>query len=358
MASTESVQLSIASSLYPAIPASHDIGRESHLISGNGDLKEWDYVKYPDAECGKTKFAIKCKDEYQCDYPFDLIPWDCTRLLCPVCYKRALTRAANKATDHVWSTLSELKSAIPEIGWRISSVIISVPRELWHLEFDDLKKKFRRSLKHLGTENVAAILHLWRFRNTATGEETESVPWKEYKENPGLYEKVVQPHFHCFVIGKMVKSPKYFQDSGGWVYKKKRSKHGALNRKDVFRISHYALSHASISTTRKRQYVAYYGLFHSIGVIEKTTTLEPVICPKCNNQRVIRTEFHNWIAGVDYYGLEEPAVKAIVHRKWAFRGKWQRWVGGLKSRDLDCGLDFSGVEAPTKAIDYVEFDDV
>jgi len=67
-------------------------------------------------------------------------------------------------------------------------------------------------------------------------------------------------------------------------------------------------------------------LFHSIGVIETTKDFEPVMCPKCNNQRVMRTEFHNWVAGVDTYGLEEPAVKVTVHRKWAFRGKWERWI--------------------------------
>ena len=74
------------------------------------------------------------------------------------------------------------------------------------------------------------------------------------------------------------------------------------------------------------------------------------MCPKCENQRVQRTDFHNWIAGVDYYGLEEPAEKMIVHRKWRLRG--------IDYGDLDCGLDFTGIEAPTKAIEYVELDDL
>jgi len=353
---SESEQLSITEALYPAIPASHQHARESFLFGGEGNLKEWDPVKYPGAECGKTKITEKCDDKHNCDYPRKLIPWDCTRLLCPICSPRAITRASNKATDHIWSTLSELKKAAPHIGWNVSSVIISAPQKFWNLEFDDLKKVFRKSLKHLGTENVAAILHLWRFRNNTTGEESDSIPWKEYRTNPDNYQKILAPHFHCFVIGKMVKSPKYHQDSDGWIYKKKRNKRGTLTRKDVFQIAHYAFTHASISTTKKRRYVAYYGLFNSIGVIDKRVDYKEIICPKCKNQRVHRQDYHCWSSGVDTFGLEEPAVKPIVHRKWAFRGDWQRWIPNVVFKDLDQGLDFTGIDAPFKEVEYVGLD--
>jgi hypothetical protein len=343
--------------LYPAIPAKHEDEREEFLLPCEGEVKDdW---KHPEAECGKTKIVRDCGKDSNCDYPKELIPWDCTRLLCPVDGKRALKRAANKSKTHIWATLSELKMLVPWIAWMLSSVIISVPPELWYLEFDDLKRMFRKSLKVLGTENVAAILHLWRFREKATGKEVEpnSVSWKKYEKNPEAFERVLSPHFHCLVLGKMVTSSKYYKDSGGWVYKKKGDR---LNKKDVYRIVYYALSHASISTTKRRQYVAYYGLFNSLKEIddEKHIDFEPIMCPKCNKQRVDRTVYHRWVAGVDTFGLEVPAVKMIVHRKFAFREKWQRWVPAVKFRDLDGGLDFSGYDAPVKEVEVVDLDDM
>lgn len=315
--------------LYPAIPAKDEGRIERFCLPSEGKVRDWS-EKHPDAECGKTKYTIKCKEESRCDYPVDLVPWDCGRLECPVCYPRALKRASNKARDHIWNTLLEVKEAVPQIGWIISSVIISAPPEIWHMEYDDLKKRFRKSLKKLGTENVAAIMHLWRFREIATGEEIEpnSVAWRRYKRNPSAFERVKQPHWHCFVIGRMAASSFYFKKTG-FVYKKKANGRTgySLTKKDVFRITYYALSHAAISLTQKRQYVSYYGLFNSLQVVEEIPEYQEVICPKCKQPRVKRAEFHFWIAGVDIYGLEEPYSRKRVRRKWEFRKNWQRWLG-------------------------------
>ena len=262
--SIESSQLTIASSLYPAIPVNHDVQEVTEFIlPSEGSVKEWDQLKNPDAECGKTKYTIKCKDEHNCDYPVELIPWDCKRYECPVCYGGALKQGAIGIREHVWNTNIEMKKAFPGTRWIISSVIISAPRAIYDKSYENQHRHLRNSLKHLGTQNVAAIYHRWRYRNTATGEEFEKVPWKEYKENPGLYERVISVHWHCFVIGRMVKSSEYFKNSGGWVYKKMKNDRDtyALRLKDIYQIAYYALSHHAVSTTRRRHAVHYYGMF-------------------------------------------------------------------------------------------------
>lgn len=347
--SQESYQLSIASSLYPAIPVNHE--QERFILPSEGETKEWDQLKYPGAECGKTKFTIKCKDEYHCSHPVDLIPFDCERYECPVCYPSALKQGAVGVREQVWNTLIEMKKAFSGTKWMVSSVIISAPKEIYDMDYEKQHYALRKAIKELGTQNVSAIYHRWRYRNKATGEELEKIPWKEYNENPDLYERIISIHWHCFVIGRMVKSPAFFEKTG-WVYKKMKTDSGSwyINKKDVYQIAYYALSHAAISTTVRRHAVHYYGMFWRLTVIEKRYTTEPVMCPKCNNQRVIRTEYYRWVAGVDVFGLEEPAVKMIVHRKYRLRG--------VDYGDLDDGLDFAGIDAPVKEVEYVDIKDV
>lgn len=345
MENTESLQLSITKALYPAIPANHEQGIEEFILPGEGEIKFWDNAN---AECGDTKYTIKC--EGACDYPVDLIPWDCGRYECPVCHPRALNRGAVGIREHVWNTLVEMKKAYPRTKWSISSVIISAPAEISLMSYEKQHYYLRKAIKHLGTEDVAAIYHRWRYRDNVTGEEVEEnqVRWREYELNPDRYKRVLGVHWHCFVIGRMVKSNKFFEDSG-WVYKKKRSKHGSgLRKKDIYRIAYYALSHAALSTSKRRHATHYYGNFWRLHVVDKRLEFVEVICPKCNNQRVRRTDFHDCYT--DTFGLEVPAVEVIVHRKWRLRG--------VDYGDLDAGLDFTGYHAPVKEVDYVELDDL
>ncbi len=356
----KSEQLSINSSLYPAIPLNDEQGMtstrsqiEAFLIPGNGKALIWDQVKYPGAECGKTKYTIKCDDKHDCDYPVELIPWCCNRYECPICYPAAVKQGAVGIREHVWNTLLEMKKAFHRTKWIVSSVIISAPQEFYDLDFDKLHYYFRGSLKHLGTKNVASIFHMWRYRDKTTGEEMEKVPWNLYKANPGNYQKIVAPHWHCFVIGKMVDSPIYHQKSGGWIYKKMKSdttESYRLTKKDVYNIAYYALTHAAISTTRRRHAIRYYGMFWRLTITEKRVDYEEIICPKCEHQRVQRQEFHDWLCGVDTWGLETPAVKMIVNRTYALRG--------IEYGDLDDGLDFQGYYAPIKEVDYVDLSDL
>ena len=346
---TEPQQLSIASSLYPAIPANHERKEgEKFILPSEGEVKEWDN---PEAACGETKYTIKCKDEYSCKHPVDLVPWDCGRYECPVCYKRALVKGAVGVREHVWNTLLEMKKVFPRTKWFLSSVIISAPREVHDLDYDKQHYYLRKAIKHLGTSDVAAIYHRWRYRNLETGEELEKIPWKEYQSHPDRYKRVLSPHWHCFVVGRMVKSPIFFEKTNGWVYKKMKTDNGSyvLKQKDVYQIAYYALSHAALSTSKRRHATHYYGNFWRLTVTEKRYTTEPVICPKCNNQRVRRQEYRN-MYGDDCHGLEEPAVKLIIHRKYKLRG--------CDYADLDGGLDFTGYHAPVKEVEYVDIKDV
>jgi len=352
METVESYQLSITSSLYPAIPVNHEREEgDNFILPAEGEVREWNQYEYPEAECGKTKFTIKCKDEYHCDHPVDLIPFDCERYECPVCYQSALKQGAVGIREHVWNTLVEMKKAFPQTKWLVSSVIISAPEEIYELDYEKQHEYLRKAIKKLGTHNVAAIYHRWRFRSRVTGEVLESVPWKEYKAYPERYEKILSVHWHCFVIGRMVTSPEFF-DATGWVYKKMKTDRGtwSVGLKDIYQIAYYALSHHAVSTTRRRHAVHYYGMFWRLTVVSKQYTTEPVVCPKCNNQRVRRTEFHFWYAGVDSFGLEEPAVKIMVHRKYALRG--------IDYEDYDCGLDFAGIDAPVKEVEWIDIDDL
>ena len=329
--------------LYPAIPANHECEEEANFIlPSEGEVFYWDTEKYPKAECGTTKITRKCKDSgelFGCDYPVELKPWDCGRYECPVCYPRALVKGAVGQREHVWNTLLEMRKAFPQTKWFVSSVIISAPKEVNASDYEQQHYELRKAIKKLGTQNVAATYHRWRFHNKATGEVTESVPWREYKRNPDMYEKVVSVHWHCFVIGKMAKSDKFFEDTG-WVYKKMKNDRGtySLTPKDIYNIAYYALSHHAVSTTRRRHAVHYYGMLWRLTVVSKRYTKEDDICPKCGLQRI----------DVDWLGLETPAINLILHRKYKLRG--------IDYGDLDGGLDFTGIEAPVKEIDYVEID--
>jgi predicted RNA-binding Zn-ribbon protein involved in translation (DUF1610 family) len=362
MSDLESHQLSIATSLYPAIPANHEYEIEEFILPKEGEVKDWDI---PDAECGKTKYTEKCPEDSSCDFPVRLIPWDCGRYECPVCGDRAITRGAMQVRNKVWATLQLMKKAFPFVNWMVSSVIISAPPEIYDLDFDEQHHELRKALKGLGAKGVAAIYHRWRYRDMITGEIHQEIPWREYVKNPDRFKRVLGVHWHCFVIGRMV-DPDTFYDATGWVYKKMKSESTnswELTQSDIYRISHYALSHTAISTSVRRHATHYYGYMWRSSVLEKWYDQKPIMCPKCNHQRVLRTEWHNWVAGVDTFGLEEPAVKLVCHRKWVLRGhpgvEWTDWNSNeLPPDELDGGLDFSGYDAPVKEVEVVDLDDM
>lgn len=367
MSNLETQQLSIATSLYPAIPANHEV--EEFNLPAEGEIKY--YIEEVDdefglrrtAKCGDTRHVETCKKEHACDFPVVLHPFDCGRYECPICWKSAVKKGAIRIRNKVWATLQLAKLAMPRIKWSISSVIISAPPELYDLDYDKQHAVLRKALKKLGARGVAAIYHRWRYRRLSTGEEIEEsdkVAWKEYKEHPERFKRVLGVHWHCFVLGKMIESDIWY-DKTGFTYKKMMSETTnsySLTQGDIYKIAHYALTHCAISTTKNRNATHYYGWFWRSTVLKKWYESEPVICPKCNNQRVLRCVYHDPYYK-EIFGQETLAVKMIAHRKWGLRGfegvEWTAWNSNkIPDEELDGGLDFTGIDAPVKEVELVD----
>jgi hypothetical protein len=266
--------------------------------------------------------------------------------------------------NKVWATLQLVKKAIPNINWSVSSVIISGPKEIYELDYDKQHERLRKALKKLGALGVAAIYHRWRYRDLETKKVHDQIPWREYEKNPDRYKRVLGVHWHCFTIGKMIDSP-VWQRETGFVYKKKKSETTnsyALTQNDIYQISSYALTHHALSMTKRRHATHYYGVFWRSSIAKKWYDTEPDMCPKCDTQRVDRIAFHDPCYKT-VFGQEEPAVNRIYHRKWVLRGypnvEWTDWNSNeIPDMDLDGGLDFSGIYAPVKEVEWIDIDDL
>ena len=187
METTESLQLSITSSLYPAIPANHECERERFMLPGEGEIKVFEKLVELDgglrlnAVCGDTKIVRDCGINSKCDYPIELIPFSCGNYECPTCNKKAVARGAMTTRNKVWATLQLVKKAIPNINWSVSSVIISAPKEVYDLNYEKQHEYLRKALKKLGALGVAVHYHRWRYRDLETGKVHDQIPWREYE---------------------------------------------------------------------------------------------------------------------------------------------------------------------------------
>lgn len=272
-------------------------------------------------ECGTTKYIIGCSDD-GCDYPRKLVPHTCNRAECPVCSDNWRKRAANRLRDNVWNTLLLAKRYVDD-KLTLSSVVFSVPPDLYGLDYDDICREFGKKVKLSGALAVASIFHCWRYRDVVTGSEMESVSWKVFSANKERYERVWSPHFHCIVLGKLVVSSIFYRKTDGWVYHKLRNKRRntyVLDRRDVFRIVFYGLSHVAISLDKRRQYIRYYGLFRKSKVVDENVEYEQMFCDKCVRPlKVTYVKFTDYSSGTVVDGLVEDYYKKIVKRIWALR---------------------------------------
>lgn len=309
MESTKLEQSSLHYLLYPAITASYV--SERFILPGEG-------VEYE--ECGKTKMVIKCPNPH-CDYPVELKPHDCTRPECPICWPRWAKRATRKATEKIMHCLMLAQEHVnPDFS--LSSVVVSVPDTVL-FDYDSLKSAFRKVQKYLGTNHIAAVLHLWRFHDKE-GNELESVKWREFEAHPELYTRTISPHFHCIVMGRLANSNKFYEKTG-WVYKKLG---GFLKHHDVFNIIYYALSHTAISLDHQRKTIDYYGLTRRTRIVSETVDWEPVMCPNCGVQLEV-TYPYDWLnityfnleCGEELLGVTEPYNRLVVTRTWEIAPK-------------------------------------
>lgn len=264
-------------------------------------------------ECGRTKMAVSCKNG---DYPVKLIPHDCGRPECPVCSSRWVKRTALRSTEKIMASL-DLSKQLVNPNFSLSSVIISPPENLWNADYDTLKASFRGIQGKLGTNHIAATLHLWRFRDlTKDGEILEAIPWREYQAHPERYVRIISPHFHCIIMGQMTNSKRFYEKTG-WVYKKLG---GYLSESDVYGIISYALSHTAISLDRQRKTIDYYGLIRRTRIESEEIEWEPVMCPFCGLQLQITHLYDRIALGENINGLTEPYYRKVVTRIWSLGG--------------------------------------
>jgi hypothetical protein len=294
MESESNPQSTLMSHLYPAITASYI--SERFILPGEG-------VEYE--ECGKTAMVIDCPNG---DYPITLRPHDCTRPECPICWPRWAKRATRKAVEKIMHAL-DLGREHVNPDFSLSSVVVSVPAGLF--DYDSLKEEFRKIQRHLGTNHIAAVLHLWRFRDPE-GNELESVRWRQFEEHPERYVRILSPHFHCIIMGRLANSDKFYEKTG-WVYKKLGSN---LSRESVYNVIYYALSHTAISLDRQRKTIDYYGLIRRTRIVEERVEWEPVMCPNCGAQLQITYKYDKIALGENVNGLTEPYFRKVITRKW------------------------------------------
>jgi hypothetical protein len=268
---------------------------ERFVLPGGGESYE---------TCGTVRYHVNCVDEQK--WLYDALE-HCDRPECPTCFLKWLKRASSRATEQVWQ-IKEL--ARKEIYYRLhlSSVVLSTPQDLWDSDMTDLWHQFRRAIRRLGTVDVAAVLHLFRFRDSAGNE----ISYKSYIENPSKYHVVRQPHFHCIIMGRLVKS-KDFHARTNWVYVKLG---GHLSREDVYNIIHYALSHTAISLDRQRQLIHYYGLFKKARIGSINIEIKPVLCPDCKGPTERHYVIDKIVDGVPCPGFHESHYQTIIHRTW------------------------------------------
>lgn len=324
----ESQQLSLHESLYAPIPLV-DLG-ENWELPTDGEKKEWDDPLNPDAECGKTKIVRSCSSNSE--HPRELKPWDCCRPECPECGDRWCKRNARRAKELILNALM-LAQLYMFSGLKLSSIVISVPQSLYHLTYDALQREFGKALKFLGTSHLARIFHPYRFRDKDGNEQEIKIPWRQFKAQGGY--RVWSPHFHCLVIGKLIKSDVFckrtLENLGhGWIYHKfnvdENGKHLDLNDEDVYNILYYAFTHCGISTTKERKTIVYYGVFRRTYIIDETRELVPALCEVCESPMQDTFHYHVLANGEDMFGLTQPAMKLVITRTWGLRPKKRRRV--------------------------------
>jgi len=298
--------------LYPAIPTNHFWDNQFSL-PGEGIVGE---------DCGKTKMIISCSND-SCEFPRELIPHDCKSPTCPICWPRWCKRATNRATEKIWETLELAKKGIDK-GFSVSGVVVSCPESMSEMAYDDLQDQFRKTSKKLKAVGIAATLHLWRYRND-NGEMLEAIPWKEYESHPTAFVRVRSPHWHCWTMGRLIDSDMFFEKTG-WIYKKffsESTNSFQLARNDIWNSVYYALSHTavSISSTRKRHAMRYYGLFWRSKVVEEVIEWEEVKCPFCNESLHVTYLYDKMALGESMNGLTEVLYRRVVTRIWSIRPK-------------------------------------
>ena len=147
----------------------------------------------------------------------------CKRAECPICWDTWLIKESSRVTERI----EKFRLLAQRRGWRSSKpihVIVSPPKWLWYLPFDEFKKEFRKMAERAGIVGGVSMFHAFRLnKNTNT--------W------------FYSPHFHLIGYG-WVKDTKKISSEKGWIIKNKGIRESSSS---VYSTVSYLLSHTAIA---------------------------------------------------------------------------------------------------------------
>ncbi len=253
--------------LYPDILPSMNIRRMS--ITGGGE-------EYP--KCGTPKFLKCCEDP---DHPKHIIPCNCGRPGCPVCWPLWAGRGA----DRVASMLEAYQDLIRS-PYRPSHVSLSPDPNEYPNESEDamqaLLEASRKVSRALGVTAAAVIPHGYRIRREHKREASDGASrlhinryeWCMQQQNPREY-LYWSPHIHILGWGYL-QDADAFHKRTGWIYKKHR------NVDHIQKAVFYLLSHAWVPARVQQHVIRYWGGLAPTKLgCEKSVTWVEEICPVC-----------------------------------------------------------------------------
>jgi hypothetical protein len=234
-------------------------------LPGRGELTNWDcgdslgYFQCP--SCGTTDKWVK----------------NCSKASCPICFENWLARRTEESGNR-------LEQASIMLGRSPKHVVLSPPPDA-----NPTDTEINRMWRLLGAKGGLWIPHPWRFGDQATGNQ---ISWKVTDINPKSKKKIPafgyrSFHVHGLVFGFLMQSDRFYELSGGWVYKNKgerRVNQGRRKRHEKFSSAkatlYYLLSHTSIDG--RKQTVHWFGNCSNNRMkVDITEGYEARQCPVC-----------------------------------------------------------------------------
>jgi hypothetical protein len=297
--------------------------REQHFIYGSNQKKSLD-------DCGVVHTRIVCSASSGHTDIYKHIT--CNDPLCPVCFTKFVHRMADKVSERVTGFESVYDE--PETNYEVPiyHLVLSPPQRT---RYKTLKEAYADATRvFLDNGGIAAVFcfHPYRFGEGMIPRlryyQDEWIRCNPKKKPPGFWKLaredvlklgglgnyiVYSPHFHALASGtlttnkKYVEGPdkkvvfyehgKFYEDTGGWIYKKVLRDEGAdnldkseenlhssiydLDKEDRDSVLHYLLTHACWEATKST--VRYVGAMSYSKLARKDKKVERVLktCKKC-----------------------------------------------------------------------------
>lgn len=290
----------------------------SHILPGTGTARE---------DCGTVKFIQRTLDG--CGR--QVIPHNCGRISCPVCWRRWASRAANRTAESVLRKLEALDASVRGNFGALRHWILSPPQE-WALQCvkdgrtDLLYEWAAAALRAAGLYAGAGLLHLHRRVGGTRGQGTAQPPPEEWLEQRGALW-YLSPHFHVAACGFWRRPadpadlPRVLQ---GAVLKVPPASDKLREGDNLRALLVYLLDHAAVPADRKNaQVIRYWGDFHSsrVRLLSVHTEKEQLQCDCCSGDLWLFPAYEDPQDGArEESGLREedlaPAVKVTEVRRY------------------------------------------